>query len=241
MEIENINALLKVAVDWVGGQPVTALYPCCGQDTKPFTFTHPDFFNHLGLANTPGPNIFIFIDKEEHKLEYNDANLTIEVAGEETGSILGSNAVFQKIVWISSSGEEWLVQRKRNLFVAYLVGDWRRFPVVFKREGFVPDFFIGVTDGCRMGGGNPECVNRLSTSGLTYEEAERVEIPRYYITDHFENATIPDPCPKGASVRSNDAEFPYVFRKLSLLSSEWGNYGYHTTLGGATLFEAISS
>lgn len=236
--VKNFAALLKEAADWVNEEPVTALYPCCGQDTMPFTFTHPDFFKHLDMQDIPSPNVFIFIDKIEHHLEYDDANLSIAVVRKEDISIFGHNAAFHQLVWSSSADREWLIQKERNFFVVYLVGNWRRFPHVFSQEGFVPDFFVGVTDGCRLGG-NPECVNRLSTNGLGYEEAARIPMPRYYITDHFENAQIPNPCRRGDFVSSMDESFPLVFKKLALLSTDWGNYGGWTNLGGATLFKVF--
>jgi hypothetical protein len=144
------------------------------------------------------------------------------------------------LTWRSLSDRDWLTQKERRIFAAYLVTDWRSIPSVLHAVGFVPDYFIGVTDGCRFGG-NKECVNKLVTHGLSKGEASRIPASRYYITDHFENGLVPNTCPPGESVTSLDPNFPYSFKKLALLSGGWGTYGPRTTLGGATLFEVCKS
>jgi hypothetical protein len=96
----------------------------------------------------------------------------------------------------------------------------------------------GVCDGCRKGGNPPRaCVNRLDVSPARPPSiASTVPAPRWWITDHFEDAQRFTELRVGEVVESLDARFPSVYRKRALLSSAWGRYGGRV-MAGATLFE----
>ncbi len=234
------DAFLQSASDWVGEDIVSAVYPCAGQDTKALTFTHPEFLQHRLIEGVPAPNTFIYIDKEKHHLDFSDQDTEIVVSQVEGDSFYGIEAQFYQLTWRSLAPQDWLTLTERNIFAAYIVADWRCIPGLFYNINFVPDYFIGVCDGCRFGG-NDECVNELTTRGLSREDASKIPVSHYYITDHFIQAEIPNPCRNGDTIFSCDARFPFSFRKLALLSSDWGHYGGGGPLRGATLFQVCKN
>lgn len=79
-------------------------------------------------------------------------------------------------------------------------------------------------------------MNHLTTWGLPPQQLAKLRIPRWWITDHFFDVELCDPCPAGTLITSREPDFPWAFRKRALLSSQWGTYN-ERPLGGATLFE----
>ena len=82
-------------------------------------------------------------------------------------------------------------------------------------------------------------MNRLTTWGLPADTARRIPVPRWWITDHFGDASIPNPLEPGCVVRSVHAGFPHASRKVALPASDWGHYGRRGPIPGATLFELL--
>jgi len=111
------------------------------------------------------------------------------------------------------------------------------FAPIAAARAWVPKLFIGVTDGCRLGG-NRNCVNRLDLGGLSSSQADSVPLPAWWITDHFKEAVVPGSLPVGDLVSSKNSAFPAAFRKVALLSTDWGHYG-HGAIGGATVFAVV--
>ena len=226
---------------WITEEITTALYPCSGTDTKAFTFTHPAFFEHRGIVGIPAPNVFVFVDnqdpfdKHNPRFEFHDDRTRVETESFERTTVFGQAGYIFDLVWESTTSPEWGHLSQRKLSVLFLVADWRKFPHYFRDSQWVPDVFIGVCDGCRFGG-NAECVNELETHGVPDSLLRSIPVPRYYITDHFRNAVEVNKLEAGDLVTSRDVRFPLRFKKMALLSTEWGHYG-HGTLGGATLFE----
>jgi hypothetical protein len=98
--------------------------------------------------------------------------------------------------------------------------------------GWVPDVFIGVSDGCRWGG-NPRCVNRLTTWGKG-AEAGRVAVPKWWISDHLDDAREAGP----GLFESIEAGFRHHFVKRGLLATQRG-HDRSPGICGATLFEVV--
>ncbi len=130
---------------------------------------------------------------------------------------------------------------ERNLAVITVTADHREIQPIWHRGGWLPELFIGVCDGRRWGGNPREaCVNRLDVpAGMLQSMAEADRVPRWWITDHFSCAQQFAELHNGDAVESADPRFPFVYRKLALLSSEWGKYA-GPALRGATLFEVES-
>ena len=239
--MDGINELIDLVKEksWLKEKISTAVYACAGTDTKAFTFTHPDFYKHLGIKRVPSPNLFIYIDSRRNsELSFEDDATRISFVEEIKKQKIFDNAGIYRLYWESKKPKKWGALRPRDLAIIYISADWRDCAQLFRKENFVPDTFIGVTDGCRWGG-NPECVNLLAMKGVSPDVLKKIPVSKYYITDHFENARIPNPMPKGSYVRSNEEDFPLRFKKIAFLSSEWGNYA-DKRFGGTTLFAVQS-
>jgi hypothetical protein len=213
-----------------GDPPVTALYASAGADTKPFTFTHPEFLARRGLSDVPAPNVFVFVDRGRQPAPgFRDVATRIETLTEESVTVGGIGMRLLSVRFTSTS------LATRTLAVVAIEADNERMSAIWHREAWVPEIFIGVCDGCRSGG-NRHCVNRLEAPpGMPASLAERVPAPPWWITDHFANVRTFGGLRNGDCVESLDGGFPLRFRKRALLSSDWGTYG-GSTVRGATLF-----
>ncbi|MFC1670033.1 hypothetical protein ACFL20_06530 [Spirochaetota bacterium] len=225
------------------GKITTALYPCSGTDTKPFTFTHPDFFRHRNVDPDISPNLFIYIDKnislsDENNLEFEDDCTAISVDSEEKLNLEHFDSWLLHITWKSREENPWMKIRTRQLAVIYIKAKWQKMPSYMRQIGWVPDIFVGVTDGCYFGT-NEACVNDLTMEGVQKDNYP-TSISKYYISDHFYNHNMNGNFSPGDCITSKDPDFPFKFKKLALLSTEWGNYGKEFNLGGTTLFEVIN-
>ncbi len=61
-------------------------------------------------------------------------------------------------------------------------------------------------------------------------------MPRWWITDHFRNERPYAALRNDDYIESQDDAFPFRFKKVALLSSDWGNYA-DAAMRGASLFE----
>lgn len=203
----------------------TALYVSAGSDTMPFVFLHPKFLAQRGIDPAIAPNAIVYVDRERRAMPlfFNDERTLIETntlqritVGEVPGALMTVDV---------SSTEPGGERETTVLFLETSNEDVYRMAA---DEGWTPDMFIGVCDGCRFGG-NEGCENSL--------RAERTPLrflglPRWWVTEHF--YPISGSFAPG-DVIGGDRTFPARFRKVGLLNPRWGTYG--ATLFGATLFE----
>ncbi len=235
----------KISVrNWISGNIHTALYPCSASDTKLFTYTHPSFYQHRKI-NESSPNLFVLIDKNDpfrlqnSPFEFNDNNIRITSHENIPVTIENKPGYILFLNWHSINPPNWGTSEDQNICIIFIVSDWEDMALYFNKTNWVPETFIGVCDGCSFGE-NEHCVNNLVTHGKSKQSLHSIPIPDYYITDHFQNADIPNPLSVGDIVKSTDRAFPYGFRKIGLLSSDWGSYG-HGAIAGATLFKVINT
>lgn len=218
----------------LGEPPVTALYPSAGSDSYQYTFLHPEFLARRGIDQVPAPSVFVLVDRrDQDPPEFDDRATRIETLESEPVRAGGLEMRVDPVVHASDTFAD------RELTVIAVTADNRAVQPVWHREGWVSDLFIGVCDGCAFGG-NPRqaCVDRLDVpSRMPQAEAEAVRIPRWWVTDHFRDAKPFAELGVGEIVESIDPRFPFVFRKLALLASDWGRYG-GPVMAGATMFEA---
>ena len=218
-----------------GDPPVTALYASAGADTREYTFLHPEFLSRHELSDVPAPNVFVLVDHaKQPDPEFSDPATTIETLSSEPVQASGIAMRLSRVRYTSDQFGA------REIVGLTIKADNRAVQPIWHREGWIPHIFIGVCDGCRYGGNPPEaCVNRLDVPpGVPLAEAAAVQVPRWWVTDHFRDNKPFNELGPGALVESTDDRFPFKFRKLGLLSSEWGRYG-GTVLPGATLFEVV--
>ena len=203
----------------------TALYVSAGSDTMPFVFLHPKFLADRGLDPAIAPNAIVYVDRggPAMPLFFDDERTLIETNTLERITV-GKFSGALMTVGVSSTEPGW----ERETTVVFLETSNEDIYTMAGDEGWRPDMFIGVCDGCRFGG-NQGCENSL--------DAERTPLrflglPRWWVTEHFfplSGSFAP------GDVIGGDRTFPARFRKVGLLSPKWGRYG--ATLLGATLFE----
>lgn len=229
-----------------------ALYASAARDTKVLTFLHPEFLSKRSKSQISKIDLFILLDRfyalgEERQdddisadLSYMDEETTIIQSNDQELKIDQFPARMVDITWTSNLADVKSYETK----VLFVRCDNAQFSAICQRERWAPDVFIGVCDGCRFCM-NDHCVNELKTHGMPREMMQRVALPRWWITDHFGNCQMLDEAGTrevqelrdGDLVRSLDPEFPVQFRKIGLLSSDWGDYGRVTAFRGANLFE----
>ena len=246
IDARTLKRELEAIASTLDAEPVTLAYPCAGQDTKVFTFTHPDLFASR-LPGVPAPNLYIMNDKDPiDDLRFEDEGTSIATLSRRE---IADGCLHLEISWESRMPRDWMKPEnsRRTIPVVWITADWRELSAMCGQAGLIPDFVVGVTDGCAFGG-NSQCLNDLSICdrhGLTIEQARRIPTSRYWITDHFSHRGlryegIPNPLPTGGIVRPKPGSvFPYMFRKLALLSTDWGIYGQWGPIGGATVFEVL--
>jgi hypothetical protein len=238
------SALVK---DWIGANITAAVYPCSRTDTQAFTFTHPEFFaTKLELldlpAMPPSPNFFLFIDKNEsitpeQDLSFEDENTEISIKSSKAIQIGDVQAILCNVLWRSRQNSARRFSERR-LSVFFVASDWMQYRTRNEERYWIPDLFIGVSDGCAGGVLQDQCVNRLASLGLSRTQQELINLPPYCITDHFRNSNPFGNLRAGEYVTSSDSNYAYRFRKLALLSGEWGLRNHPGQgLGGATLFK----
>lgn len=234
---------------------LVALYASAGRDTKVLTFLHPEFLIIRSKSQVSKIDLFILLDrsymhgakqKEDDvvaNLSYVDEETTITQSNDKELLIDGFPARLVDISWTSHRADVSSYETK----VLFIKCDNEQFSAVCQREHWAPDVFIGVCDGCGFGR-NDHCVNELVTHGMPRELMQKVALPKWWITDHFKNYDLLDnngekevnELRDGDLVRSLDPLFPVQFRKIGLLSSEWGHYGRRTAFRGANLFKVES-
>jgi hypothetical protein len=215
-----------------GPGAVTALYPSAGHDTKPFTFLGPAFLVHRGV-DMPAPEVYVYVDHTEPRDEkaaglfFHDDRTRIRSTDVREATLRSYPVRLMRVVVKADEGE-------REIAVARIRVPNELAYGLCRDQGWSPDVFIGVLDGERFGGQVPPgwCENSLRLYGSAMTAFARP--PRWWVADHFRPAV--HHLAEGDVVRSPDPEFPVEFRKVRLLSSDWG----HTTqLFGATVFEVL--
>jgi len=213
---------------------VTALYPSAGNDTGPFGFLHPGFLANRGAVEGTAPNAYVYVDQNEP-----DSNVAAPLTFDDGRMTVRTLAVRQALV---ADFPAWLLSVECSSEIS---DNCRKIPVVRIRaqnrqiysqcaaEGFAPFVFIGVCDGCAFGGQDRgRCENRLD-HGSPLKMLPQA--PRWWVTDHFVSAhgdanhLLPNDV-----VRSECNDFPFVFRKVALLSTKWGHSW--PPVSGATVF-----
>lgn len=223
------------------------VYPCSGLDWMAITFTEKNFLEHVtkGEVVFANSDTYVFIDKQADRfyeelqgkdIAYEDKYTLIKINSCQEIKAGTLPSYLLNITWKSLKKPKWSESDlpDRSIKIILVCAHWKQFAMLLQTHRIAPYIGIGVTDGDAFGG-NDECVNSLSAPrGMS---AKDVTVSRYWISDHFCCAAIPDQLKTGEYITSRDEHFPFKFRKLALLSSDWGNYGHNTTLGGATLFE----
>ncbi|WP_217924679.1 hypothetical protein [Miltoncostaea oceani] len=232
MILPSLGAALSAAADQVGHPAAgVALYPSAGADTMPLIQLSKA---RCLAAIGDGPQavgVFAYVDNQpvlepRAQLAFKDARTSIETAQSIPVSIAGRPA-WMLSVRVTSHSERWstvcaVIRIEADNSV---VASW------CEKEGWRPDIFIGVCDGCGAFGGNQgRCVNALHGSGFLGPQT-----PDWWITDHFPSAEPPRF--EGSHVLSTEDGFPYALRRVARMGGWPGGYGrWHPEVRGSTLY-----
>ncbi|MFP4477654.1 MAG: hypothetical protein ACLFOY_18995 [Desulfatibacillaceae bacterium] len=241
---DTIAEAVRAAADRVGVPHAvsTALYPCAGIDLLAVARTRPEHYAALDVKGAPSPDVFLYVDTADpieggNRFGFEDDFCRIGHAGLLSGALGGHpcHEVHLNVESGARGGEE-----KAGFTVVLLcvTASHQEFADVVDSEGFLPDMFIGVTDGCILGG-NKSCVNQLVLRQEHQKTYKDRCMPGWYVTDHFRNCLpMKNPVP-GTVVRSTEPAFPHAFELVARLDSGWGEYSRHSPLKGATLFRCV--
>lgn len=258
IDVEQIRQDPQV-IDWIGLSPEIALYPSGGRDTYPMTFFHPRSYPPDQRGVVPAPQILIYNDRgagmtemitHRDSNERNHKDRATSIIMEAHGIDFGQWVTTITQEWsrqlspgITLLGYRWVSQYRhfedRNYVVVNRQGDNRTLQQDIRPNGWLPDVFVGVCDGCRRNR-TDRCVNALTLDGLSPDAASRVPLPKWWITDHFVNAHDDELIEVGSFVRSADSRFPVAFEAVRKLSYWWGNYGAgEPSTRGTWLFKTV--
>lgn len=211
---------------WHGdSEIVSALYASAGGDTRAIVFLHPEFLRARKAIDVPAPNLFIFVDRDSQAdPSFNDGYTDLTTETLERIVIAGLPGWLRKIRY-TPGPEDTHGYAARIVALIGIEASNEIVSAAMAREDWVPDVLIGVCDGCSFGG-NKSCVNELSRRGLDAATAARIRVPRWWITDHFKGAEW-----SGDFVISADPSFPFRFRRVVLLTTDWGRYNWRKRPG----------
>lgn len=203
----------------------TALYVSSGSDTKPFAFLHPMFLTERGLIEVPAPTTYVFVDNgvKAGALGFEDGRTRITTLTHSPVRVAGRAGSILEVC-LESDEAGW----NRTCKVLRLEASNDDVYRIAAKEGWTPDMFIAVCDGCRLGG-NDRCENSLS---LEESPLRLLEPPAWWVTEHF--TPLSGHFGPEDVIDGLDPDFPVRFVKLGMLSPAWGTYG--ATLFGATVF-----
>jgi hypothetical protein len=245
----NIDEIISIGFEkkYINNKNATALYLSAGTDSAALSFLNPGFIKERNISDYIAPEFFMYVDVKYDKSISNLFNY----CDNETEI---NTEWHQEVIWDGSlsylSGIKYKSKKygERKVLILFVAIKNREVLPKLKKENWIPHTFIGVCDGCCMGGNHDGCVNTLEPSPIT------MTMPKYWVTDHFSilgrgmmgsfdtyAANLPNPIPVGEEVTSPNKNYIYKFKKIALLSSSWGGYAkHHPQLGGATLFKVIS-
>lgn len=227
------------------------VYPCAGYDWMALTFTTKEFLDYR-INNDDvqkkiefyEPDIFVYIDKYvdykfllKEKLLFEDKYTVIHILKSCMTESPFEECYEFDVEWTSKFKPDWakedLPSRKKKLI--FIKSDWKLFSSFMYFNHIKSYIGIGITDGCAFGR-NTECVNLLDTPMHKTCNLDCAKPSKYWITDHFTDYRNPDQLKNGDYIHSIHDYFPFKFKKLALLSTNWGRYGWGC-IRGATLFK----
>lgn len=243
-DLRTIDALLDHICFGAGAGSPVALHASAGEDTRPLVFLNSHAMGNragtglalLGLASPEAPVLHVRIDIEERPsscLEFNDRESRItRISPTRRVVVAGVEGRLTRVL-VEGARPAWPVDAP---YVLEFTGRNEEIGPRLAAAGLRPEIFIGVTDGCAMGGGNDPfmCVNRLHPECMSHNFAAGTR-PTWVVTDHIQRATstrFTDAFEQGHIYRSPHGATPVGLRAVARMSSKWGNSG----TDGAWLF-----
>jgi hypothetical protein len=214
----SIRSAYARAVDlgWIDDQASTALYASAGTDAMALTFLHPLFLKEQTGREIAGPQVFVYVDRtgpegRQGPISFKDEETVITTKATEPwvdGPFAGH------LTRVSHESSRFGC---RSLAVLRIKASNQRLASLVLGEGWRPDVFIGMCDGCGAFGGNGICEN------------------------HLPGSTLEAGCdPKnGEMISSKAAGFPVTLRQAGFLSTKWRSLTRHRLYGGARIFELV--
>jgi hypothetical protein len=240
-----IQAAVDVAVKegWIEEPVVPALYVSAGGDTNPFILLHPDFLSGQAEAQIEAPNFFVYVDAERPGngenagLRFEDDRTTIQTEAELPSNLGDAEGSLLRVSIKSDRMTE------RQVAVLRLRMTNEEFAQAALKEGWSPEWFVGVCDGCGAFGGNTRC-----ECDLEPEHSIPLRLnARYWVTDHLPRGDVrgtreggEEDLVNGQLVRSRDETFPIGLRQVAFLSTGWRSRVADTIRlwGGPRVFES---
>ncbi len=235
----SIDALLcRLGVG--AGAPV-ALHGSAGDDTRPVVFLAPTAIAtragaalaECGLPTPAPPALHVRIDHREQPRGFmirNDGESRISRIGDPRRVVIAGVEGSLTRVLVESPMPGWQLQAP---YVLEFAGANEEIGPHLARHGLRPETFVGVTDGCAMGGGNAPhlCVNRPHGDCMGHNFAAGTR-PTWLVTDHLqlhETTGFTNEFVAGQIYKSTLPGAPVTLRAVSRLSSAWGIYGHDGT------------
>jgi hypothetical protein len=203
---------------WISRDPVVALYVSAGADTKAPVYLRNERIRPICGEEIEAPQFFVYVDKGDilsrlgTELTHSDEYTRVETL--ETVPCMAVGHVGH-LLHVRVTSDRY---PSRDVAVLRIRMENETFGDAALAEGWSPDWFIGICDGCAGFGGNWRCENEIRD--LSASIPIRLKV-RYWVTDHFNCCEIdlpPEthvphlylPLPNGS-----------VLRQMALISRHW--------------------
>jgi hypothetical protein len=134
---------------WIPEGSLSCLYVSAGMDTRPLTYLRPEVIPEEVVADWVLPRFFVFVDRDQPadgddlSLEFDDGRTRVETIEERT--VDSETRDMAALLRIRLRSDRFPV---REYAVLRICGDNEAICQESLSEGWAPDWFIGVRDGC---------------------------------------------------------------------------------------------
>lgn len=233
VSLNEVERLIE-ARGWLEGPLTRALYASAGNDAKPMTFLHPAFLERQGATEIPAPSFLVYVDqrapssRERVPISFDDERTKIETT--ETIPIrVGTGRAY--LLRCEFHSRE---LGARTVAILRVRSTNDQFLRLASREGWSPETFVGICDGCGGFGGNDHCENNFDPeSSLPLKLGAR-----WWVSDHFDRPLADLDPQDGATFGDPAGEHPATMTQVAFLSTLWRSKvnDQRRLRGGARIF-----
>lgn len=207
-----------VSRGWVSADPVAALYVSAGADTKAPVYLRNERIRPVCGEEIEAPQFFVYVDKGSVlsrlgvELTHDDEHTQVETIETVRCRAVGHVG---HLLHVRVTSDRY---PRRNVAVLRIRMENETFGRAALAEGWSPDWFIGICDGCAGFGGNWRCENEIRD--LSASIPIRLKA-RYWVADHFNCCQID--LPPETHVPHLRLPLPNgtVLRQMALISRHW--------------------
>lgn len=218
---------------WVPEGFTSALYVSAGTDTKAPVYLRNERFESEVAADITAPDFFVYVDQRHPlrlgrpELSHRDDRTQVETVDKIPFRSLD---VRGHMVLLKITSDR---HPDRQVVVLRLRMKNEDFALAALAEGWSPEWFIGVCDGCAGWGGNTRCENEVRDASSSIPIRLGV---RYWVTDHLNCIDVPLPSEGETGEFITNLPNGSALRQVAFLSNDWSSSNFRY---GSRIFEVM--